>query len=91
MRIILSMIFTAAMLSALSPMQARAEGGCGVGFHREVVGLVGPCVRNREAVVVAPAPVVVDPAPGVVVVEPRHRVCPFGYHLGPEGRECHRN
>jgi hypothetical protein len=25
------------------------------------------------------------------VVEPRGRVCPRGFHLGPEGRECHRN
>jgi hypothetical protein len=90
MRIILSMIFTAATLTALLPMQAQAEGGCGVGWHREVAGLVGPCVRDREVVVV-PAPVVVDPAPGVVVVEPRRRVCPLGFHLGPEGRECHRN
>jgi hypothetical protein len=27
----------------------------------------------------------------VVVVEPRRRVCPFGFHLGPEGRACLRN
>ena len=91
MRIVLAMTFAAAALTALLPMQAQAEGGCGVGWHREVAGLLGPCVRNRETVVVAPAPVVVDPVPGVVVVEPRRRPCPYGYHLGPEGRECHRN
>ena len=91
MRTTLAMIFTGAVLTMLHPMQAQAEGGCGIGWHREVAGVVGPCVRNREAVVVAPGAVVVDPAPGVVVVEPRRRYCPPGFHLGPEGRACHRN
>jgi hypothetical protein len=91
MRNAFAVIFAGSMLAALVPMQAQAEGGCGAGFHREGAGLIGPCVRNRAPVVVVPGAVVVDPAPSVVVVEPRGRVCPRGYHLGPEGRECHRN
>ncbi len=91
MRNAFAVMFAGSMLAALVPMQAQAEGGCGAGFHREVAGVAGPCVRNHEEVVVRPGAVVVEPAPGVVVVEPRGRVCPRGFHLGPEGRECHRN
>ena len=90
MRTTLAVVFFAgAMLTTLLPIQAQAEGGCGIGWHREVAGVAGPCVRNRE-VIVTPG-IVVEPAPSVVVVEPRRRVCPPGFHLGPEGRECHRN
>jgi hypothetical protein len=51
---------------------ANAAGGCGAGFHR---GPYGGCQPNRGVVVVEP--VVVAPAP-VVVVAPG-RVCPLGF------------
>jgi hypothetical protein len=71
-------LFAAAVLvatSVASMSAANAEGGCGPGWHR---GPYGGCVRNRgPAVVVVPGAVVVDrPA---VVVEPRPRVCPYGF------------
>jgi hypothetical protein len=92
MRITLAVIFAGAVLTApILSIQAKAEGCCGVGWHREVAGVVGPCIRNHETVVVTPGVVVADPAPPVIVLDPRRKVCPFGYHLGPEGRECHRN
>jgi hypothetical protein len=56
--------------------------GCGIGFHR---GPEGFCRRNEERIVVAPAPLVVEPP--AVVLEPG-RVCPLGTHLGPHRREC---
>jgi hypothetical protein len=47
---------------------ANAAQGCGPGWHR---GPYGGCVRNAGVVVVRPAP-------EVVVVAPRARVCPYG-------------
>jgi hypothetical protein len=70
--------FAVAALAASMPAEAR--GGCGIGWHR---GPLGHCVRNGEAVVIAPHV-------GVVVVAPRGRVCPVGWHLGPLGH-CRRN
>ncbi len=83
---------------------AYAEGGCGWGYHR---GPYGGCRANGSppvvvaprTVVVAPAPraVVVAPgqavvvAPGQAVVVPVGRVCPYGYHLGPQGQHCWPN
>jgi hypothetical protein len=75
---------------AAAAVQADPDGasvtlvaeGCGIGFHRVLNGL---CYRNEERIVVAPAPVVVEPP--VVVLEPG-RVCPLGTHLGPHRREC---
>lgn len=55
------------------------EGRCGIGWWR---GPEGHCRPDRERVVV-------EPGPGVVVVEPG-RVCPLGTHLGPRRRECIR-
>ena len=46
----------------------EVAGGCGPGWHR---GPYGGCVRNGV--------VVVRPAPEVVVVAPRARVCPYGF------------
>jgi hypothetical protein len=48
---------------------ANAAQGCGPGWHR---GPYGGCQPNR-------AVVVVRPAPRVVVVPPRARVCPYGF------------
>ncbi len=53
---------------------ANAAGGCGPGWHR---GPYGGCQPNRRVVVVE-RPVVVAPAP-VVVVRPGGRVCPVGF------------
>jgi hypothetical protein len=94
----------AAGLAAVS--SAQAAGGCGWGAHRgpwggcRANGYYGPAVAPARAVVVAPAgqPVVVAPAgavvapasPGVVYV-PAGRACPYGYHLGPQGRRCWPN
>ena len=68
-------VFGAALIAATVAGfgTANAEGGCGPGWHR---GPYGGCQPNR-AVVVAPAPIVVAPAAGVVVA-PR-RVCPVGF------------
>ncbi len=61
-------------------------GGCGYGYHRGPYGHCRPNV-GPGPVVVVPPPVVVAPRP--VVVLPR--VCPRGFHLGPEGRRCWPN
>jgi hypothetical protein len=63
-----------------APAVTLVEGGCGRGFHR---GEFNRCVPDER--------VIVEPVPGVVVVEPRGRICPPGSHLGPEGRECRLN
>jgi hypothetical protein len=98
MRNTFATVFTGCVLAALISLQAQAmplapsqavagapsvtlvEGGCGPGFHR---GELGRCRANEH--------VVVEPVPGVVVVEPRVRLCPPGTHLGPEGRACRPN
>ena len=66
-------LFAAALVAATvaSLGSANAAGGCGAGFHRNVLG---GCDPNAGVVVVAPAPVVVVPAPVVVVP----RACPVG-------------
>jgi len=75
----LAIVFVvAAALASVTPAEAR--GGCGIGWHR---GPHGGCVRNGEAVVIAPHV-------GVVVVAPKARVCLIGWHLGPFGH-CRRN
>lgn len=88
-------IALAAGLSAVSA--AQASGGCGWGAHR---GPWGGCRANGSGVVVAPArgAVVVAPGRAVVVgpnggviVAPAGRACPYGYHLGPQGRRCWPN
>jgi hypothetical protein len=91
----------AAGLAAVS--SAQAAGGCGWGAHR---GPWGGCRANgsgpvvvapARAVVVAPGrAVVVAPAGGGVVYAPAPAVvyarpCPYGYHLGPQGRRCWPN
>jgi hypothetical protein len=50
--------------------------GCGPGRHPDRLGV---CVPNHERVIVAPAP-------GVVVVEPR--ACPIGSHWSRFRHEC---
>jgi hypothetical protein len=98
MRNTFATVFAGSVLAALISFQAQAlpmapaqagaqasvilvEGGCGPGFHR---GEFGRCRPNEREVIVAPVP-------GVVVVEPRGRICPPGTHLGPEGRACRPN
>jgi hypothetical protein len=61
-----SSVKCAVLLSSLAAVSAQAAGGCGPGFHR---GLLGVCVANGPAVIVAPAPAVVV-APPVVAVAP---------------------
>jgi hypothetical protein len=76
---------------------AQAEGGCGWGFHRGPWGGCranggGPAYVARPGVVIGVpgAAVVVGGAPGAIYV-PGGRACPYGYHLGPQGRRCWPN
>jgi len=67
-----------------TPDVTLVAGGCGIGFHRSVLGV---CVANG-VVVVAP-PVVVAPAvvaPGVVVAPAV--VCGAGFRWHPRFRRC---
>ena len=77
----IALIFILSVASIVASAPAVARGGCGVGRHQ---GPLGVCVDN----VVGPA-VVVAPR-GAIVVAPRGKVCPIGWHLGPEGH-CRRN
>jgi hypothetical protein len=81
-----AVLVIAATLAAAS--SAGAAGGCGWGYHR---GPYGGCRANGSGpVYVAPrGPVVV--APGGVVYARVGRACPYGYHLGREGRRCWPN
>lgn len=76
---VVAFVVAVASIATLAPADAR--GGCGVGRHH---GPLGACVDNvaGPAVVVAPR--------GAVVVAPTGKVCPIGWHLGPEGH-CRRN
>jgi hypothetical protein len=95
-RICAAAFVLAAGLTAIT--SAQAAGGCGWGAHR---GPFGGCRANGSGpVVVAPAravvvgpgrPVVVAPAGGGVVYVQPGRACPYGYHLGPQGRRCWPN
>jgi hypothetical protein len=81
-----AVLVMAATLAASS--SASASGGCGWAYHR---GPYGGC-RANGPVYVAPAPrraVVV--VPGAVIYAPLGRACPYGYHLGREGRRCWPN
>jgi hypothetical protein len=63
-------VMCAVLVSSLAAVSAQAAGGCGPGFHR---GLLGVCVANGPAVIVAPvgpAVVVAPAAPAVVVAPP---------------------
>jgi hypothetical protein len=75
----------AASLAAFAP--AHAEGGCGWGFHR---GPYGGC-RANGGYVAPGGPAVVVPVPGGLIYAPLGRACPYGYHLGPQGRRCWAN
>ena len=91
-----AVLVVAAGLASVSA--AQAAGGCGWGAHR---GPWGGCRANgagpvvvapaRGAVVVAPGRAVVVAPAGGVVVAPAGRACPYGYHLGPQGRRCWPN
>jgi len=81
-----ALVFLVAVTSIATFAPADAREGCGLGRHR---GLLGVCHDNVAPVVVAPRAAVVTPG-GAVVVAPRGRVCPFGWHLGPYGH-CRRN
>jgi hypothetical protein len=81
-----AVLLIAASLAVSS--SASAEGGCGWGAHR---GPYGGCRANRYApVYVAPRRAVLV-APGAVIYAPFGRACPYGYHLGREGRRCWPN
>jgi hypothetical protein len=85
-KIFAAVLVIAASLAATS--SAQAAGGCGWGAHR---GPYGGCRANGSGpVYVAPAPAVVV-APGGVVFAPLGRACPWGYHLGRQGRRCWAN
>jgi hypothetical protein len=91
----ISTIFAGALLAGLVSLGAQAmplapaqsglqagdvtlvAEGCGPGRHLDRFNV---CVPNRERVIVAPAP-------GVVVVEPRGG-CPLGTHWSRFRREC---
>jgi hypothetical protein len=62
-----SSVTCAVLLSSLAAVSAQAAGGCGPGFHR---GLLGVCVANGPAVIIAPAAPAVVVAPPVVVAAP---------------------
>jgi hypothetical protein len=65
-----SSVTCAVLVLSLAAVSAQAAGGCGPGFHR---GLLGVCVANGPAVIVAPvgpAVVVAPAAPAVVVAPP---------------------
>jgi len=85
-------LFTTALVIAAglaASTAAYAEGGCGWGWHR---GPLGGCRRNGEPAAVVPAPGVVVSTPGGgVIYAPVGRACPYGYHLGPQGRRCWPN
>jgi hypothetical protein len=73
-RTFFSSVTCAVLLSSLAAVSAQAAGGCGPGFHR---GVLGVCVANGPAVIIAPvapavvvAPPVVAVAPAVVVAAP---------------------
>ena len=86
-KIISAVLVIAATLAASS--SASAAGGCGWGYHR---GPYGGCRANGPVYV---APVVprraVVVVPGAVIYAPLGRACPYGYHLGREGRRCWPN
>lgn len=95
-RLVAVSLALAAGLGAVT--SAWAEGGCGWGYHR---GPWGGCRANGGGpAYVAPRPgvvigvpgaaVVVGGAPGAIYV-PAGRACPYGYHLGPQGRRCWPN
>ena len=76
----------AATLAAAS--SASAAGGCGWGAHR---GPYGGCRANGSGpVYVAPRRAVLV-TPCAVIYAPLGRACPYGYHLGPQGRRCWPN
>jgi hypothetical protein len=62
-----SSVTCAVLLSSLAAVSAQAAGGCGPGFHR---GLLGVCVANGPAVIIAPVGPAVVVAPPVVAVAP---------------------
>jgi hypothetical protein len=62
-----SSVMCAVLVSSLAAVSAQAAGGCGPGFHR---GLLGVCVANGPAVVIAPVAPAVVVAPPVVAVAP---------------------
>jgi hypothetical protein len=62
-----SSVACAVLLSSLAAVSAQAAGGCGPGWHR---GLLGVCVANGPAIVVAPVAPAVVVAPPVVAVAP---------------------
>lgn len=86
-------VFGSLAVAGLMAAQANAAGGCGAGFH---LNSYGSCVRNRGAVVVAPATGVavtngvaavgVAPAAGVAIA----KRCPLHYHLNGNG-VCRHN
>jgi hypothetical protein len=80
-----AVIVIAATLAAAT--SASAAGGCGVGFHR---GPYGGC-RANGPVYVAPRAPVVAVVPGAVIYARAGRACPYGYHLGRQGRRCWPN
>jgi hypothetical protein len=101
LRTFYSSVMCAVLLSSLAAVSAQAAGGCGPGFHR---GLLGVCVANGPAVIVAPVgpavvvapPVVVAaPAPAVVVAPAAPAVvvapavvCGRGFRWHPGFRRC---
>jgi hypothetical protein len=92
-KIVASVLVMVGAFAAFS--SAHAEGGCGIGWHR---GPFGGCRVNGGPVYVAPRPVIVAPAQpvvvtpaGAVIYAPAVGACPYGYHLGPQGRRCWPN
>jgi hypothetical protein len=85
--VIAAVLVAAATLAVAS--SASAEGGCGWGYHR---GPYGGCRANyRYAPQTVPPRRAVVVVPGAVIYAPLGRACPYGYHLGREGRRCWPN
>ena len=83
---IVSAILVIAATLAVSTA-ADAAGGCGWGYHR---GPYGGCRANAAPVPVAPRTVVAVPGARIIFAAPG-RACPYGYHLGRQGRRCWPN
>jgi hypothetical protein len=70
---------------------AQAEGGCGWGYHRGPYGGCRPNGYGPGPAVVPRAGVVVGVPGAGIFYAPIGRPCPYGYHLGPQGRRCWPN
>jgi hypothetical protein len=69
--------------SLIVASSAHAAGGCGEGSHP---GPHGRCHVNVAAPAARPEVVVAEHH--AAIYAPPGRACPYGKHLGPQGRHC---